>query len=73
MGEAFPGDQRAVRPFGDRSGGEGRDLGKICDLRECGHMRAKCRKIDVPNQLKQPALMVNQQHDGIAGIDQPDV
>jgi len=43
------------------------------DLRECRHVRTKLRKLDVFDQLEQPALMVNQQHDGVFGIDHPPV
>ena len=32
---------------------------------------AKGRKVDVPDQLEQPALVVDQQHDGVVGVDHP--
>ncbi len=65
------GDERAVRPVGDRGRGEGRNLGETRHLRERGDVRAKDRKVDVPDQLEQPALMVDQQHDGVVGVDHP--
>ena len=65
------GDQRAVRAVGDRGRGEGRNLGEMGHLRERGHVRAKDRQVDVPDQLEQPALMVDQQHDGVVGVDHP--
>ena len=65
------GDQRAVRPVGDGRRGEGWKLGEIRQLGERGRMRAKHRLVDVPNQLKQPALVVDQQHDGVVGVNHP--
>ena len=32
---------------------------------------AKDRQVDVPDQLEQPALVVDQQHDGVVGVDHP--
>ena len=34
-------------------------------------LRAEHRQVDVPDQLEQPALMVDQQHDGVVGVDHP--
>ena len=65
------GDERAVRPVGDRGRGEGRNLGEVGHLRQRGHVRAQRRKVDVPDQLEQPALVVDQQHDGVVGVDHP--
>ena len=65
------GDERAVRPVGDRGRGEGRNLGEAGHLRQRGHVGAKRRLVDVPDQLEQPALVVDQQHDGVVGVDHP--
>jgi cysteine-rich repeat protein len=65
------GDQRAVRPVRDRGRREGGDLREIGDLRERGDVRAQCRKVDVPHQLEQTTLVVDQQQDGVLGVDHP--
>lgn len=61
----------AVRSVGDQGRGKGWNLGETRHLRECGDIRAKEWKVDVPDQLEQPALMVDQEHVGVVGVDHP--
>ena len=65
------GNGRTVRPVRDRGHGESGNLGEMGHFRTCGHVRAKYWKFDVPDELEQTALMVDQEHDGVLGVDHP--
>jgi hypothetical protein len=65
------GDQRTIGTVRDGCRRERWNLGETGHLCECGYVRAKRRKVDVSDQLEQPTLVVDQQHDGVIGVDHP--
>jgi len=67
----YLGDQRTIGTVRDGCCCERRNFGETCHLRKDGHIRSKCRKVDVPDQLEQPTLMINQEHDSIVGVNHP--
>jgi hypothetical protein len=64
-------DERAVRPVGDRGRGDGRNLGEAGHLRQGDDVGPQDGEFDVLDELKQPALVVNQQHHRVVRVDHP--
>jgi len=62
-------DQWTVRAIGHGRGGKRRHIGQARQLGQCRDMAAQHVLLDVAHQLEQAALVVDQQHDGVVGID----
>ncbi|MOA43357.1 hypothetical protein D3C78_1654990 [compost metagenome] len=62
-------NQRPVRPLGHGRGGDHRHLQQGGRLGQGNRVGAQLRYIHVLDDLEQPALVIDQQHGAVIGVD----